>query len=774
MLRSGQAFRSPPSRVIRVSNRFTVSYLAGHLHVTTSSFDRSVSRRYPVACEATRVSKPPDPCPRRSTVRTSETCRIRQIGQETKTLALAACVPVKETAPEGVRRTSATPLGVSRLVNGLVRIIVASILPLVTLAGFLSCINLAFGQTKPDGATASVDSLGVHVKISACASDAYGTDQTKTNCYNFGIYRNPTPGFDKPSIGTAYLENSSVLPFTDPDSPNLKVGQAYSYRVCTNLLPNNGGSNCLTTNTITIPPKLIEPPPFVTLTGGSNNIPYGSQTTLSWTSANAYKVELSGVGKVTMPSGWVSVFPSATQTYTITATASSGKQASASFTVNVYCPTPTIAEPVNAYSGPSGIDLKWTNPSTPAGKWCPVPSNQVLIYRMGPDTNGFQLVTTLTKSANNGVLPDHYLDKGPFQPHMGYDYAVCEVAPPNWLNPYDCNFPHETVVSWGADPVLTATRINGTTVRLRLNLDQNTISSVVITRQGSDDPCRQGKTLGNGLQGCPSNPITLAENTPVIYSWTATPLNSVAPGFDHPQTPPFVIDIPDDATVHPGAEYWYQTAVVWLETLEQDAAMVTVPSFYATAGAKGSLLAGGVQPIKSNGNAPPPQSGSMVATAPIVRTATPTTSSAMMRPAVTASAAPAQPSVTAVRPAMAPMMTPATPMLQPGQPMMSSTGAADAPKTAPPVTGAKPMITATGSVPTTSPKTGVLPRGASHIGRLQQKPLDAQALFTLGKAYCGKNLKNVCESYMYMALSSAQSSGNTALVKQIKASLGTK
>lgn len=84
------------------------------------------------------------------------------------------------------------------------------------------------------------------------------------------------------------------------------------------------------------------------------------------------------------------------------------------------------------------------------------------------------------------------------------------------------------------------------------------------------------------------------------------------------------------------------------------------------------------------------------------------------------------------------------------------------------------MITATGSVPTTSPKTGVLPRGASHIGRLQQKPLDAQALFTLGKAYCGKNLKNVCESYMYMALSSAQSSGNTALVKQIKASLGTK
>ncbi len=72
-----------------------------------------------------------------------------------------------------------------------------------------------------------------------------------------------------------------------------------------------------------------------------------------------------------------------------------------------------------------------------------------------------------------------------------------------------------------------------------------------------------------------------------------------------------------------------------------------------------------------------------------------------------------------------------------------------------------------------TPKVGVLPAGANRIGRVPLRP-DAGALFTLGKVYCGKNLKDICASYMYMALSSAQSAGNTSLVKQIKASLGTK
>ncbi|HEV2615718.1 MAG TPA: hypothetical protein VGU63_03805, partial [Candidatus Acidoferrales bacterium] len=49
--------------------------------------------------------------------------------------------------------------------------------------------------------------------------------------------------------------------------------------------------------------------------------------------------------------------------------------------------------------------------------------------------------------------------------------------------------------------------------------------------------------------------------------------------------------------------------------------------------------------------------------------------------------------------------------------------------------------------------------------------LDAPALYALGEAYCAKNLKNACLSYMYVALSSARNTGNAALATQIKTSL---
>jgi hypothetical protein len=88
-------------------------------------------------------------------------------------------------------------------------------------------------------------------------------------------------------------------------------------------------------------------------------------------------------------------------------------------------------------------------------------------------------------------------------------------------------------------------------------------------------------------------------------------------------------------------------------------------------------------------------------------------------------------------------------------------------------TAARPMLAPAGQqAPVVVPKVGMLQSGANRISRVQQMPQDAQALYTLGKAYCGKNLKDICASYLYMALSSAQSSGNTSLVKQIKASLG--
>ncbi|HEV2616015.1 MAG TPA: hypothetical protein VGU63_05340 [Candidatus Acidoferrales bacterium] len=274
--------------------------------------------------------------------------------------------------------------GRSTLTEGLGRILAAALLPFLVVIGFLSFAGVASAQTAPDQVSAYVDSLGVHVRITACQVAPYG-DQTKTNCYNFGIYRNP-PGFDKPAIGTAYLINSSSITFTDPGSSNLQVGQSYSYRVCTNVYPDNTGSNCKTTSAVTIPPHTVEQPPAVTLTADATNIPKGAETNLSWTSANATSLDLEPfVGKVN-PSGWTTVAPQQTTTYTLTASGPGGKT-TANATINVFCPTPTVPEPVDAFGGPSGIELKWTNPNTPAGQSCPVPSNQVLIYRLGPGEN---------------------------------------------------------------------------------------------------------------------------------------------------------------------------------------------------------------------------------------------------------------------------------------------------------------------------------------------------------------------------------------------------
>ncbi len=57
------------------------------------------------------------------------------------------------------------------------------------------------------------------------------------------------------------------------------------------------------------------------------------------------------------------------------------------------------------------------------------------------------------------------------------------------------------------------------------------------------------------------------------------------------------------------------------------------------------------------------------------------------------------------------------------------------------------------------------------INQVQQKPHDAQALYSLGKAYCANNERNTGVSYLYMALLLAEQSGNAPLATQIKNSL---
>ena len=645
------------------------------------------------------------------------------------------------------------------------RIAAAALLPFLSVVCVLACASTAAAQTAPDQVVAAaLGPAAVQISFYACESSEY------PDCNEpFTIYRNP-PGFSQSPIvsnlplGYGFYVGSSKTAWTDS---TVKAGQTYTYEVCSGAKPNSEGNNCTTTSAVKVPTGTPSLKPWVVLSGSPGTIDYGQKATLTWNSGNAYKLELHGtgdMGQVQTPSGSIQVNPFATQTFTIIATGPGDTgTASAQFTINVICPNPP-PQNVTATGGPAGIELKWANPTTTA-QLCPVPE-QVLPYRA--ENSALQQLAVLTKPAHNSTLPTSYLDSGPLQPHWGYMYEVCEGNAPNWINPYNCAGP-PVAVSWGADPVLTATRLNGTTMQLRLAIDQNTVTSIMVTRQASDDPCRQGQQLGNGLQGCPDNPVTLAQSIPTIYKWDFSQQSQVPPGFDHPQTPPYVINIPND-TVKPGVEYYYQAAVVWAGTVGQNSAIVTVPSFYGTLSRQQSL-AGGVTSIKQGSGAPPPPSQSGTAAvavaAPMTRAVAPT-----------ASAAPPAQSVTAARPMMAPMATQTAPMLQPGQPMMSSTPSAAARSLAPPSAATSPAV-ASGSAPTSrmissAKRVEVLPGAAnlaSAIKEVQQRPHDAQALYALGKAYCASKLKNAGVSDMYMALQLAEQAHNTALATQIKSSL---
>ncbi|HTS12730.1 MAG TPA: hypothetical protein VMH00_11480 [Candidatus Limnocylindrales bacterium] len=436
----------------------------------------------------------------------------------------------------------------------------------------------------------------------------------ENNCnYGFSIYRNPGPTgpITYAQLGQGTYVGSTKAIWMDT---SVKGGTSYTYIVCTGNSAKSDKSNCATTPAVKVPiGSPATPKPTVTLKAASTSLLQGQQTELSWTSTDATELKLDpGHHDVAIPSGSTSVGPG---TYTVTATNAVG-QVSASVSINVTCPTPWAPPAkISALVG-SNINLTWTNPSTSPDQWCPGPSSKVLIYRFGP--NGNQQLAELDK-ASNGTLPNRYSDSGPFQPHTGYVYQICEGAPPtesgnncSSLSGVDHDGQAFGTVTGGAAPVLTATRANSNTVKLKVSLDQYGITSVVVTRQGSDDPCRQGGTLGNGLQGCST--VTTGSNgvsTPVgqnttVFSWTETPQSGYPPGWVNTQTAPFIVNLPDDTTVKPGVEYYYMAHVTWLWSVAQDSETVTAPkNSYGSASLQQSL-AGGSIPVKQNGNAPPP------------------------------------------------------------------------------------------------------------------------------------------------------------------------
>src|SRR5690348_407751 len=628
----------------------------------------------------------------------------------------------------------------------------------------LVCASTAAAQ-KPAKVTVAVGPLGIQVTFEACyvSSDANCPETVP----GYSIYRNP-PGFGSTPWGYANLGNNGYsYQGTFMDQKQITVGQTYTYEVCTGLSADSGGSNCLQASPVTVQ-KQAPPPaakPTVKLTSSSAVMPSGGAT-LNWTSTNATSLNLQpGVGNVSVPAGSTDVSPVQTTTYTITASGAGGTA-----TANLVICGPLLP-PQNLSVFSFDIELKWANPAQPP---CQPAPTEVPIWRRSPPAN-WAFIAML--QPNNGVLPTHYIDQGTYGalPHTANQYLVCDGATDS--KNLNCALSGVTF-RWGADPVLTATRVNANTVQLKIAVDEGEdVSMISVTRQGSDDPCRQGQQLGDGLQGCPTagpNGTGIAQTT-TVYNWTASGGTQSPPGLQNSKSAPYVIDIPNDTTVKPGVEYYYLAQVGWatgsVSGPIQTSETATVPSFYAALPHQQSL-AGGITSIKQGSGAPPPPSSSGAAPGaavmPTTRTLAPASSSVRMT-----AAAPPQ-AVTAARPMMA---TQTAPMLQASQPMMSSTPGAATPALTQPSTAARPTaivkIPMSGTLPPVR-SAEVLPGGAAlaaAIKEVQQRPHDAQALYALGKAYCASKLKNAGVSDMYMALQLAEQAHNTALAAQIKSSL---
>lgn len=639
------------------------------------------------------------------------------------------------------------------------------LLAFLLVVSFVGCVGVASAQTPPDSVTAVVTSLGIQVTFVACQVS------TDSNCvYPFSVYRTP-PGslWGYSQLGNNGFSYQGIF----NDQKSLTKGQAYTYKVCSGPSAKSDGSNCKTSNSVFLPrpPPPPPPKPTVKLTSTSPLMPSGDAM-LNWTSTNATSLDLEpGVGGVSVPAGSKDVNPAQTTTYTITATGAGGT-ATANFVIcGPLLPPQNLS--VLAYDD---INLKWANPVQPSCQQAPA---DIWLYRKSPPAN-WEFIGKL--SATGGVLPTHYDDQGIFgaSPHSPYQYLLCEGGSDG--SNVNCAL---SIVAfrWGADPVLTATRVNANAVQLRLALDEaDDISSIAITRQGSDDPCRQGQKLGNGLQGCPTvgpNGTSVAQ-TVAVYNWTAAnPGFQNPPGLQNSKSAPYVITLPNDTSVKSNVEYYYQAQVGWamgnVSGPSQISGTATAPSFYGTFAAAQNTSALKAAKLSSGAPPPPSQSGASLMTNPMSRaTAT--------APTAQANAAPPSRSVTAARAMLVPMTTPTSQMLQAANPMISSVGAPASASLAPSPTAAKPAIASTNTrmtVPTFRAISNIkqaqaLPNAANlnaAIKQVQQRPHDAQALYALGKAYCASSFKNAGVSDMYMALMLAEQAHNTSLVSQIKASL---
>ena len=255
---------------------------------------------------------------------------------------------------------------------------------------------------------------------------------------------------------------------------------------------------------------------------------------------------------------------------------------------------------LQATAGTVANYLKWTNPANTPG-----PPQDITVLRQ--DRSGWwYILKDLSQAANNFKLNTSYTDPGPFLPHSLIAYAVCEGYPAPFRN--NCSV-SKFLTTWGADPILLATRTGATSVRLGLVVDDiYNLEAASVTREGSDDPCRQSTTLGNGNRACLTQSYGsngVARNAPNIVT-VYEQSNGI--GFNS-ASPPWVVNIPDDNGVSAGVEYYYQGHATWGGSTppKRDSEIVTVPKWsrQIVPPPVNLVFNNGIKPIKPPGQMPP-------------------------------------------------------------------------------------------------------------------------------------------------------------------------
>jgi hypothetical protein len=232
--------------------------------------------------------------------------------------------------------------------------------------------------------------------------------------------------------------------------------------------------------------------------------------------------------------------------------------------------TSTPPTDLKALAGDSTVLLDWQNPQS---NWPLV----IEIYRVLTGGGSPGQIAVLNGDVSVKVPPNRWEDPGPLGPHYTYNYYVCSGSYDIQMR--NCAYSNP-VISWGANPIVSAVRSSTTTVKLSVAVDNlETLSWLKITRQDNSGPCGKGTTLGNGTQGCKTttygaNGVPI--NAPVITTIYDKGRPSTTFGAST-ATAPYVIDIPDD-TVTAGVEYYYQAAATWNGSLTQDSQTVTVPA----------------------------------------------------------------------------------------------------------------------------------------------------------------------------------------------------